>query len=122
MPIIGLISNEADRMHDLLSKPELWNEEQEDIQKILKKLSQNTKVEKGEFFKLINEDWKLYPKPSERMNIIRDSHRLTGHSGLLKTIKKINENYYWESITFDVTDYINSCIICQQEKNFRPKT
>lgn len=39
-----------------------------------------------------------------------------GHHGIAKTIKKINEQYYWIGIVKDVTEYIRNCDTCQKNK------
>ena len=54
--------------------------------------------------------------------MIKVAHLLTGHGGLVKTMEQIKKDYYWESISFDVTEYINSCLICQSEVRFKPST
>ena len=54
--------------------------------------------------------------------MIKVAHLLTGNRGLLKTIEQIKKDYYWESISFDVTEYINSCLVCQLEVRFKPST
>ena len=53
---------------------------------------------------------------------MRNAHRLTGHSGHLKMAEKIKENYYWESLAFDVAKYVNNCVLCQKEKRFALST
>lgn len=39
-----------------------------------------------------------------------------GHAGILKKIKHIQQNVYWEGIRKDVTDYVSSCLTYQQTK------
>jgi hypothetical protein len=39
-----------------------------------------------------------------------------GHSGIHKTWGRIKENVYWHGMKEDVTNFINSCQICQQTK------
>jgi hypothetical protein len=39
-----------------------------------------------------------------------------GHSGIHKTWGRIKENVYWHGMKEDVTNFINSCQVCQQTK------
>ena len=52
-----------------------------------------------------------FVKPSNRPEVIKVAHLLTGHGGLLKTMEQKKKDYYWESIRFDVTEYINPCLV-----------
>ena len=40
-----------------------------------------------------------------------------GHLGYQKTLKKLQENFYWPDHTLDVRDFVLSCEVCQQEKS-----
>lgn len=40
----------------------------------------------------------------------------TGHRGITTTLDSLKRNYYWPTMTKDVTNYINNCIICQKSK------
>ena len=39
--------------------------------------------------KKIDDTWFIFARPSDRLDIMRNAHRLTGHSGHLKTAEKI---------------------------------
>lgn len=36
--------------------------------------------------------------------------------GVKKTLARIKENFYWESLAADVADFVKECLICQQVK------
>ena len=72
--------------------------------------------------KMINGQWKHFAKPSDRTEIIKCCHHLVGHGAQKKTSEKIKEDYYWESISHDVANYIACCQLCQLDKGFFPST
>ena len=41
---------------------------------------------------------------------------LGGHSGFLRTYKRINGELYWKGMKVDVKRYVEECDICQQNK------
>ena len=55
----------------------------------------------------------VVPKPL-RYEIISLSHceGYTGHFGILKTIQRIGNNYWWPTVKEDVTNFISTCKIC----------
>ena len=122
LPTIHALIPEADRLYDLINKPKEWDNELPEIKQILDKLSANTTYDKGQLFKELDRKLYLFVKPSNRPEVIKVAHLLTGHGGLLKTMEQIKKDYYWESISFDVTEYINSCLVCQSEVRFKPST
>ena len=44
-------------------------------------------MKKNEIFKLVDENWVFYVKPSEKLKVIKYSHRVCGHGGLAKKYK-----------------------------------
>jgi hypothetical protein len=122
LPAICHLEGEAGRLYDLLFTPDNWENEPEEIQKILKKLSADTEIIKGQLFKKVGDQLRLFVKPNDRMDVIKNCHNAIGHGGPRKTIEKICQDYYWESIAFDVADYINHCLICNSDKPFKPAT
>ena len=40
-----------------------------------------------------------------------------GNLGYQKTLKKLQDNFYWPDHTLDVRDFVLSCEVCQQEKS-----
>ena len=39
-----------------------------------------------------------------------------GHSGFLKTYKRIAANVYWPGMKRDIHRYVSNCVVCQQNK------
>ena len=112
LPTIHALIPEADRLYDLINKPKEWDNELPEIKQILDKLSANTTYDKGQLFKELDGKLYLFVKPSNRPEVIKVAHLLTGYGGLLKIMEQIKKDYYWESISFDVIEYINSCLVC----------
>ena len=65
--------------------------------------------------------WKIVipDVPGIKQNILQEIHSVpyAGHLGYQKTLKKLQENYYWPDHTLDVRDFVLSCEVCQQEKS-----
>lgn len=60
---------------------------------------------------------------NEILKILEDNHnsKLAGHSGFIRTYKRIKEHYKWESMKKDIKNYIKRCPSCQINKtNFKP--
>jgi hypothetical protein len=49
-------------------------------------------------------------------------HILGGHLGITKTTKRISQKYFWPRMILDITNYINSCLICARRKAYGKKT
>jgi len=41
---------------------------------------------------------------------------LGGHLGIVKTLHRLQENFFWPSMTKDVKTFIRQCVVCQQIK------
>ena len=54
-----------------------------------------------------------------RRTIMQEVHSVpyAGHLGYHKTLKKLQENFYWPDHTVDVRDFVLGCEICQTEKS-----
>ena len=58
----------------------------------------------------------LFSKPLDRPSILLKLHHSIGHSGFMKILKELCCEYYWELMSFGVTDIINKCIVCQSQQ------
>ncbi|KAG0693744.1 Gypsy retrotransposon integrase-like protein 1 [Chionoecetes opilio] len=45
--------------------------------------------------------------------VLEEAHDKSGHQGIKRTYTVVKKNYYWTSITNDVTDWIKTCPKCQ---------
>lgn len=52
----------------------------------------------------------------QRMYIKFFHETKTGHRGIKQTIEQLSRKYYWPNLTDDVTNYINTCNICLENK------
>lgn len=59
-----------------------------------------------------------YPKLEEIPQILKTYHDepLSGHRGIIETTRKIRDEYFWKGMTNDIKNYVESCIVCQQNK------
>ena len=55
------------------------------------------------------------------MRIYHDTPGNGGHFGRDKTLRKIRDRYYWDSMEPDITDYVRSCIKCSENSPVRRK-
>lgn len=100
-----------------------------------KKVSTNIKRKSRQFI-LINETlyYKKYAPPKSHhptlvipktlINEILKSYHDSptgGHTGISRTIHKIQNKYYWPTLNKDTTDYIKSCEECQLNKKMSGK-
>ena len=67
---------------------------------------------------------RITPKSREEISkILQENHdsKLAGHSGFLRTYKRIKEFYKWDTMKKDIKKYVKRCPSCQVNKtNFRP--
>ena len=43
--------------------------------------------------------------------------KLAGHSGVLRTYRRLAQQFYWPNMYKDVQDYVSTCEICQRTKS-----
>ena len=58
---------------------------------------------------------------SDIMKIYHDTAANGAHFGRDKTIRKIRDRYYWNSMNKDITQYVRSCALCAQNNPIRRK-
>lgn len=63
-------------------------------------------------------DWKYVVPKSQRLQIIKDSHDPPhcAHFGFYKTLRRLQQYYYFPKMRCDVLKFVKSCKICQSQK------
>ena len=56
-----------------------------------------------------------------RAVVLKEFHDNLGHRGKVNTFYNIRNNYYWENMFKDISDYIKSCRACMLHKNVQKK-
>lgn len=59
--------------------------------------------------------WKYFPPQSERLAFLQQAHN-TAHFGRFKTLKKLQEQYYWPAMEDAVRKYCQACETCKRVK------
>lgn len=56
--------------------------------------------------------------PEVKKRIMEELHAVpySGHLGYQKTLKKVQQSFYWPDHTLDIRDFIKGCSVCQLEK------
>lgn len=57
-----------------------------------------------------------YAPPSARVRIMQHAHDGHGHPGRRKTLRLVNERYFWQTLAFDVAHFVSACRVCQEVK------
>lgn len=60
--------------------------------------------------------WKYLPPKQERLDFIREAHD-SSHFGRFKTLKKLQEKYYWPAMEENVRRYCQGCDTCKATKH-----
>lgn len=100
-----------------------------DLQRL--KTNIEAKAEKYKDFKIVNgkiykyvpagksEDpryeWKLVPSKADRIKILEAEHNIA-HFGFYKTLRKIQEKYYWPGMSIEIKRYCRGCDTCKTSK------
>jgi hypothetical protein len=81
------------------------------------------KLLNGHVYKYVKGDpntreWKLVVKDCDRHEIMSESHDspTAGHFGVLKTLKRMQENYFWPKMAQDVRRFVGACNVCKAGK------
>lgn len=106
------------QMKDILAEIET----DQGIQEMIAKLLNGEAVKNGY---TLNQGWLLYkgslvlPKTSQYIPLIlQECHDglLGGHAGVLKTLKRIRECFYWPQVRKHISEYVAACEVCQTHK------
>ena len=59
----------------------------------------------------------VVPQPIRNL-LLQEFHdsKMAGHSGVLRTFKRLSQQFYWPSMYRSVQDYIMQCAVCQRAK------
>ena len=97
-------------------------EKDEELQKIIKKLEMNheeTSKYQWEKGRLLYKGRVVLPKTSSLIpSLLHTFHDsiLGGHSGVLRTYKRMSGELHWQGMKTDVKKYVQQCEICQRNK------
>lgn len=72
---------------------------------------------------LLNKERQVPRDKDEIAKILKENHdsKLAGHSGFIRTYRRIKEYFIWPSMKQDIKKYIKKCPSCQLNKtNFKP--
>ncbi|MBW0578830.1 hypothetical protein O181_118545 [Austropuccinia psidii MF-1] len=73
---------------------------------------------------LLFKDWVVVPNdPTIQLSILQKSHDspLSGQTGKEKTLKLVQRDFHWSSMTQFIKDYVSSCQQCSRTKNIHHK-
>lgn len=62
----------------------------------------------------------VIPKSSQYIPLILlEAHdsKMGGHSGVLKTVKRVQCSFFWKGMYKQIQQYVASCVICQTHKH-----
>lgn len=92
------------------------------VQDLISKLSRGEKVKEGFVVvqgRLFNGGSLVLPSGSNHIPLILSEYHdslLGGHSGVLKTYKRIRASFYWPKMRKRIREYIAACEVCQTHK------
>jgi len=61
----------------------------------------------------------ISPTSTLKNEILQEFHssKFAGHFGILRTLKRLAQNFYWIAMKADVQAFISACDVCQRNKN-----
>jgi len=59
------------------------------------------------------------PTSTLKNEILQEFHssKFAGHSGILRTLKRLAQNFYWIAMKADVKAFVSACDVCQRNKH-----
>lgn len=77
----------------------------------LRKASRYKCSSEGRMYLVVRGTYKICIRKSEVADLLLEAHDNSGHFGVTITMKKL-QPYYWPSLSRDVCDYIQGCLVC----------
>ena len=61
----------------------------------------------------------IAPTSSLKQVLLKEFHdsKMAGHSGVLRTYRRLSQNFYWEAMKRNVGVYVAACDVCQRNKS-----
>lgn len=75
-------------------------------------------------YRTSGDNFQLYiPNHEIRKQILQECHDtpVGGHFGRAKTLAAVSHSFWWPNLQRDIEEYINTCIVCQQDKSSQQK-
>ncbi|MCI14924.1 CCHC-type integrase, partial [Trifolium medium] len=97
-------------------------QQDEDIQQIMRacqRQEESTMLYTVKEGLLLYRDKLVVPNsPDIKKQILTEFHtsHMGGHAGILRTIARIQAQFYWKNMRQDIKEYVQQCLICQQAK------
>lgn len=68
---------------------------------------------------MFENEWKICVPEENRNAVLKEQHDsiLASHPGVWKTIRRIQNIYYWPKMSQQINDYVNKCEICRTTKS-----
>ncbi|KAK2421547.1 hypothetical protein QL285_032165 [Trifolium repens] len=94
----------------------------EDIQKLVREVQQNPEAKSGYCVKngvlFYHERLVIFPKSPSIPLLLEEFHctPVGGHSGFLRTYRRLAANLYWVGMQRSVRDFVRACDTCQRQK------
>lgn len=65
-----------------------------------------------------DDGWRIYVPADLRQQVLHQNHdeKLAAHGGYLKTIRRLQQQYYWPKMQRDTAKYVSDCEICRATK------
>lgn len=121
----GSLNITADALSRAVLSIDIVDPEYEELKK--KIVSNNSKfkdfrVVNDKIYKLVESNlidprfhWKYVPQTRERFQLVKETHNAM-HFGRYKTLKKLQERYYWPLMSEDVRKFCQGCDTCKSTK------
>lgn len=74
--------------------------------------------------KPFDKEWKICVPLEDRQNVLEEEHNsiLASHPGFARTLKRVQENYYWPKMYQTVDEFVRNCEICHTCKSSNVNT